>query len=89
VRAFHCKPAQVSFDTRGALRRISRAVLIEEVPGYLGQTDGHTIEIMITPMSHATLVKTLIHEALHDWCRVRGRTMSCAREHHCMRVLGD
>lgn len=88
VRKYRCKPAQVTFDTPGALRRISRAFLIDEVPGYLGQTDGKSIEIMRTAMTHGLLVNTLIHEALHDWCRVRGKFMSCANEHHCMRVLG-
>jgi hypothetical protein len=34
-------------------------------------------------------VSALLHEALHYWCEVRGRSMSCSYEHRCMARLGD
>jgi len=41
------------------------------------------------PMSFDELVGVLVHEYLHNWCRVRGHFMSCHNEHQCMRGLGD
>ena len=90
VRKYRCKPQQVTFDNAGALKRISKAVLFEDDPSLLGRTDGVTIEISgACDMTHPELIGTLIHEALHDWCRVRGKFMSCGREHFCMSKCGD
>ena len=84
-----CKRHQVRFDSAGALRRIRDAQLSHEDMNLLGQTDGSVIEIMGVAMSHAQIVGTLIHEALHDWCFVRGRAMACENEHYCMVKVGE
>jgi len=55
----------------------------------LGRTDGQTIEIACVNMNNAELVGTLIHKAMHDWCKVKGRSMSCVSEHLCMGKCGD
>jgi hypothetical protein len=90
VRKYRCKPQQVTFDNFGALKRISKAVLFDDDPSLLGRTDGVTIEISGgCDMTYPELIGTLIHEAMHDWCRVRGKFMSCGREHHCMSQCGD
>ena len=89
VRKYRCKPQQVKFDDAGAVRRIQRAVLSDERDDILGQTDGVLIEVMRVAMSQPELVGTLIHEALHDWCFVRGNSMPAKNEHHCMAYLGD
>ena len=90
VRKYRCKPQQIRFDDKGAIQRIRRAVLFDDEPWLLGRTDGETIEICAAcPMTHAEIVGTLLHEAMHDWCRVRGKFMSCANEHYCMSRCGD
>ena len=72
------------------MRRLRHAVLRDaKRDDLLGETDGECISIFAIPMSHAMLVGTLIHEALHDWCKVRGRPMSCANEHCCIAEIGD
>lgn len=56
----------------------------------LGETDGESIAInSALPMTWDSLVSTLVHEALHNYCRVRGRFMSCENEHKCMHGLGE
>lgn len=90
VRKYKCKPQQVTFDDNGALKRIKKAVLFDDEPGLMGRTDGEVIEISSNcEMNHSEIVGTLIHEAMHDWCKVRGKSMSCAKEHYCMSMCGD
>ena len=89
LRKYRCKRRQIKFDNVGAVRRIKRAVLCYDDEEIWGRTDGHTIEISAGYMSYPQLVGTLLHESLHDWCRVRGRVMSCAGEHFCMHKCGD
>ena len=94
VRKYRCKPQQVTFDDKGALRRIQRAILsYSDDPGLMGQTSETQIEIMYGTTSHwgtwAELVTVLIHEAMHNWCRVRGKFMHTENEHWCMGRLGE
>ena len=94
VRRYRCKPQQVTFDDKGALRRIQRAILsYSDDPGLMGQTSETQIEIMYGTTSHwgtwAELVTVLIHEAMHNWCRVRGKFMHTENEHWCMGRLGE
>ena len=89
LRKYRCRSSQVSFNDAGSLKRIEEAKLIDDQPDCWGQTDGKTIEICACAMSESRLVCTLIHEALHDWCRVRGKVMSCRAEHYCMAKCGD
>ena len=89
VAELPCKRRQIKFDDVGAVRRIKTAVLCYDDEEIWGRTDGHTIEISGGYMSYPQLVGTLLHESLHDWCRVRGRVMSCAGEHFCMHKCGD
>ena len=88
-RKYRCKPQQVSFDDSGALRRIKDAVIMSGDNNYLGETDGIEIRITRMPMSHPLLVGTLLHEAMHDWCKVRGCCMCCKKEHFCMTKIGE
>ena len=94
VRKYRCKPQQVTFDDKGALRRIQRAILsYSDDPGLMGQTSETQIEIMYGTTSHwgtwAELVTVLIHEAMHNWCRVRGKFMHTENEHWCLGRLGE
>ena len=89
LRKYRCKASQIKFDDTGATKRIAQAVICYDDDSILGRTDGHTIEIACVHMSHAELVGTLIHEAMHDWCKVKGRSMSCVSEHYCMGKCGD
>lgn len=89
LRKYRCKSSWVVFDDDAAEKRISEAVICYDDDSILGRTDGHTIEIACVDMSHPELVGTLIHEAMHDWCKVRGRSMSCVSEHLCMGKCGD
>lgn len=90
VRKYRCKPQQVAFDDAGAKKRIREAILFYDDETLLGRTDGETIEICgVCGMTHPELVGTLIHEAMHSWCRVRGNFMPCNREHYCMSRCGD
>ena len=88
MRKYRCKPSQVSFDNTVPLLQKAKLVpLSEEV---VGETDGVEICInSIVPMTWDHLVSTLVHESLHNFCRVRGRFMSCHNEHQCMRGLGE
>jgi len=89
LRKYRCKRREVAFDDGGALRRIRDAVLFHDDPCCRGETDGAQIRISAIEMTHAELVGTLLHEAMHFWCAVRGRSMSVANEHHCMTRCGD
>lgn len=90
VRKYRCKPRDVTFDTSASVKRIRGAVLYNDDPNMLGRTDGITIEInSCCQMTHSEIIAALLHEARHDWCRVRGKYMSCANEHCCMSKCGD
>ena len=90
VRKYRCKPQQVTFDDKGALRRIRGAILSYSDDPYLnGQTSLTQIEIMHQWSTWAELVTVLIHEAMHNWCRVRGKFMHMENEHWCMGRLGE
>ena len=90
VRKYRCKPQQVTFDDKGALRRIQGAVLsYSDDPCLNGQTSETQIEIMYQWSTWAELVTVLIHEAMHNWCRVRGKFMHTENEHWCMGRLGE
>ena len=84
---FGCMTRHVAFDTRASVSRIRSASLIPALEGYCGETDGVSIGIRETAMSYPLLVATLLHEGLHDWCTVRGRTLSCEFEHACMDAM--
>jgi hypothetical protein len=90
TRKYRCKPSAVHFDsTAESERRIRNAVLVSD-PSCYGITNGFVIEISdCMPMGFDQLVGTLVHEALHCFCRVRGRWLPTSAEHHCMRVLGE
>ena len=90
VRKYRCKPQQVTFDDKGALRRLQGAILSYSDDPYLnGQTSETQIEIMYQWSTWAELVTVLIHEAMHNWCRVRGKFMHTENEHWCMGRLGE
>lgn len=88
VRKYRCKPRQVAFKNRiPAVRSACLSSLPMEV---LGQTQGFKIEInQDWVFTFPGLVSTLIHEAQHNWCHVRGRCMSTANEHYCIHALGE
>jgi hypothetical protein len=90
TRKYRCKPSAVQFDsTAQSERRIREAVIVTD-PSCFGRTDGITISISNShPMGFDLLVGTLIHEALHCFCQVRGKWLPTAAEHHCMHILGD
>jgi hypothetical protein len=67
VRKYRCKASQITFDDTGALKRIAAATVCYDDDDILGRTDGHAIEIACVDMTHAEIVGTLIHEAMHDW----------------------
>ena len=90
VRKYHCKPQQVTFDDKGALRRLQGAILsYSDDPDLNGQTSETQIEIMYQWSTWAELVTVLVHEAMHNWCRVRGKFMHTENEHWCMGRLGE
>lgn len=90
TRKYHCKPQQVKFDSANQLQRMLCATLKKLDHDTLGETDGNQIWISSsTPMTFDDVVCVLVHEYLHNFCRVRGRFMSCYNEHQCMRGLGD
>ena len=89
VRKYRCKASQITFDDTGALKRIAEATVCYDDDDILGRTDAHAIEIACVDMTHAEIVGTLIHEAMHDWCKVKGKSMSCVGEHYCMGKCGD
>jgi len=91
LRKYRCRRRNVAFDTKGALRRIRHAVVGDDrvMEGVLGCTDGITIWIMEEAQTHSEIVSTLIHEACHNWCHVRGRPLSCRSEHICMMRVGE
>jgi len=89
ARKYRCKASQITFDDTGALKRIAEARVCYDDDSILGRTDGHSIEIACVCMTHAEIVGTLIHEAMHDWCKVKGKSMSCVGEHYCMGKCGD
>lgn len=89
-RRYKCKPSAVTFEPlAGPTQRIRRAVLVSGYPHLYAQTDGYTIEVSDAPMTFKELVGSLVHEALHSWCMVRGKWVPEAPEHHVMRALGD
>lgn len=72
---------------RQLLRNAELAALGDDL---LGLTDGVHIWINSEmPMTWEHLISTLVHEYLHNFCRVRGQYMSCWNEHQCMRGLGE
>lgn len=88
TRKYRCKPQQVSFECESQLELLKRAALGVCGEGNLGETDGVSITVNeALPMSFDELVATLVHEYLHNFCRVRGKFMSCDNEHSCMRGL--
>jgi len=89
TRRYKCKRSQVKFETDKALRLVRNAVVSDERDDILAQTDNVCIEVMRVPMQHSELVGVLLHEAMHNWCVVRGKYMSCCNEHRCMGRLGD
>ena len=90
VRKYRCKPQQVTFDDKGALRRLQGAILsYSDDPDLNGQTSETQIEIMYQWSTWAELVTVLLHEAMHNWCRVRGKFMHTENEHWCMGRLGE
>ena len=69
---------------------LEKAELHPLCSGVVGETDGVRILVSsVEPMTWDHLVSTLVHEFLHNYCRVRGRFMSCHNEHQCMRGLGE
>ena len=64
------------------------ATLGECDEGTVGATDNVRIWVSDTAlMSFDEVVGTLVHEYLHNFCRVRGKYMSCDNEHKCMYAL--
>lgn len=73
------------------MRRLRNAKLSATLhESTLGETDCSEMCISSTmDMSMDELVDVLIHEYLHNWCVVRGKYMSCHREHVLIANLGD
>ena len=90
VRRYKCKRRAIKFDEVGALQRLQKAELGVDEESVYGHTDGQKIVINTEcPMGFGDVVATLVHEALHNFCVVRGKLMGCEREHVCMRGLGE
>jgi len=84
--------ASVKFDTAGTLKRLRRAEFEDGLTfstETLAYNDSSKIVMFARTMHDAEIVQVLIHEALHNWCLVRGKYMGCEREHACMALLGD
>jgi hypothetical protein len=89
-RKYRCKPSQVSFLHELSEHRVANATLKDLDPLTCGETDGvHIWVSSCEPMTFDDLINVLVHESLHDYCYVRGRCMSCANEHKCMRGMGE
>ena len=85
-----CKPSSVVFKkTASQLRRLRTAKLVDLGEGLWGETEKGEIRINKCAMTYECLVNTLVHEALHDCCLVRGRVPGCEHEHRIMRSLGE
>ena len=90
MRKYRCKANTITFDEKGAHTRLNRAVLLPDGDDIYGYTDGRVIVINESmPMGFWDVVATLVHEALHNYCYVRGKKMGCDREHMCMIGLGE
>ena len=86
LRRYRCKRHQILFDTDyafGLLDSARECTLNEDT---LGENHGTYILIQ-RGLDQGTLVATLVHEALHNWCYVRGRPMGEEAEHYCMDKL--
>ena len=88
MRKYRCKHSQIRFVNR--LPAVRRAYLAELHENTLGETSGREIRINgAVPFTFPVLVSTLIHEAQHNWCIVRGRCMGVHPEHYCIAALGE
>jgi len=88
----YARGAKAKFDTEGTLRRLRIATLEhgrEFDESTLAYNDSERIVMLERSMHDSEIVQILIHEALHNWCIVRGKYMGCDREHACMAILGD
>lgn len=89
TRRYRCKSQQVRFKFEKQITLLKLAKLSECGENNLGETDGSNIYISKhMPMSSNELVAVLLHEALHNFCVVKGKFMSCENEHRCMSSLG-
>jgi len=89
TRRYRCKAQQVKFKFKEQIAQLKRATLSKCGDNNLGETDGSKIYISKQmQMSQNELVAVLLHEALHNFCVVRGKFMSCNNEHRCMCSLG-
>ena len=91
TRKYKCKPSAVDFKPLSLMERsIRQARLCPLEPLVYGEADGWDIRVNSEmSMGFDALVGTLLHEALHCFCRVRGRWLPISGEHHCMQVLGE
>lgn len=90
TRKYRCKPQQVTFDEEQQESMLRNTRLCTCTEDCYGETDGSSISISPDePMTHDLLVSVVVHEALHNYCKVRGRYMSTHNEHQCMRSLGE
>jgi hypothetical protein len=84
--------SNIKFDTNGTLKRLRSAKFQsgDTFPdSTLAYNNSDEIVMFSRTMHDAEIVQILIHEALHNWCMIRGNYMGCEREHACMALLGD
>lgn len=93
-RTYGCPPSQVSFKDKERdeiLRRVTHCIM-KNSKGCINSAETTLDYMLINSRYKLTtdeIVWLMIHEYLHCYCVVRGRQMSTAREHECMRELGD
>lgn len=87
MRKYKCKRSQIRFASTH-ISRLLRSAAETDLGTHYGENDNISITVDST-LDHGTLVATLVHECLHNWCYVRGKAMGVDAEHYVMDKLGD
>ena len=87
MRKYKCKRAQISFASTH-ISHLLRSAKEKDLGTHYGENDNISITVDST-LDHGTLVATLVHECLHNWCHVRGKAMGVDAAHYVMNKLGD
>ena len=86
MRRYKCKAEQVTFYSNNSIALLRDAVVDDLDFNTLGENHGTSIKVQRN-LDEGTLVATLVHEMLHNWCYVRNRPMGQDAEHYCMDKL--